>query len=162
MLVGVEQHVHRAVRDRRVRKPPGDMGENGDARLGIGGATAQQPTPAHGAAEGWLGPVSDVAGRCGVDAGIEAKQRTRRRARDLDQHGHLLALAVVQQARREMVVLEPGVHEAEHRLRRIDTAAGRRRHQARRQLNDAVDRSRVHIDPAVRFSSPPSPPKRRR
>ena len=34
---------------------------------------------------------------------------------------------------------EPGMNQAEHRLRRIDSAAGRRRHQARRQLHDAVE-----------------------
>ena len=144
MLVGVEQHVHRTARNRRLGQVSRDMGQDGDARFGIGGAATQQPPAAHGAAEGRLGPLIEVARRGGVDAGIEAKHGTGRGTRDLDQHGDVLAFAVTQQTRLQMIVCEPGMDDAKHRLRRIDAAARRRRHQPRRQLHDAVDRRRAH------------------
>ena len=105
MLVGIEQHMHRAARDLRFGEVPRDMGEDGDARFGIGGAAAQKPPPAHGAAERRLGPLIEVARRGGVDAGVEAEHGAGRRSRDLDQDGDLLALAVLQQARLQAVFL---------------------------------------------------------
>ncbi len=71
----------------------------------------------HGAAERRFGPLTRIAGRRGIDAGIEAQHGAGRCPRDLDQNGHVLALAVAQQARLEMVVLEPGMHDAQHGLR---------------------------------------------
>ena len=139
MLVGVEQHVHRAARDLRFGQLPRDMRQDGDARFRIGGAAAQEPSPAHGAGERRLGPLIEVARRGGVDAGVEAEHGAGRPSRDLDQDGYVLARAVLQQARLQLVFAEPGMNQAEHVLRRIDSAAGRRRHQARRQLHDAVE-----------------------
>ena len=139
MLVGIEQHMHRAARDLRFGEMPRDVGQDGDARFGIGGAAAQQPPPVHGATERRLAPLVEIARRRGVDAGVEAEHRAGRRSCDLDQDGHVLARAVLQQARLQAVFREPGMNEPEHRLRRIDAAAGWRRHQARRQLHDAVD-----------------------
>ena len=144
MLVGVEQHVQRAARDLGSGQVSRDMGQDGDARFGIGGAATQQPSTTHGAAKGRLGPLIEVARRGGVDTGIEAKDGTGRRTGDHDQHGDVLAFAATQQARLQMIVCEPGMDDADHSLRRIDAAARRRRHQPRRQLHDAVDRRRAH------------------
>ena len=144
MLVGVEQHVHRTAQNRRLGQVSRDVGQDSDARFGIGRAATQQPPAAHGAAERRLGPLIKVARRGGIDAGIEAKHGTGRGTRDLDQHGDVLAFAVTQQTRLQMIVCEPGMDDAKHRLRRIDAAARRRRHQPRRQLHDAVDRRRAH------------------
>ena len=96
---------------------PRDMRQDGDARFGIGGATAQQPSALHGAAERRFRPLTKIAGGRGIDAGIEAQHGAGRRPRDLDQDGHVLALAVAQQARPQMAVLEPRMHDAQHRLR---------------------------------------------
>ena len=114
------------------------MGEDGDARLGIGGAAAEQPAIAHRAGEGRRAPLAGIAGRRGIDAGVEAEHGAGRGAGDLDQHRHRLARRIVEQARCEAVLGEPRLHQRQHRLRRIDAGAGRRRHQPRRQLDDAV------------------------
>ena len=63
------------------------------------------------------------------------------RAGDLDQHGDGSAFTIVQETRREAVVLEPRLRDPEHRFGRIDAGTGRRCHQPRSQGDDAVERS---------------------
>ena len=93
------------------------MSEDGDARFGIGGAAAEQPSSVHGATERQLGPLSKVARRRGIDAGIEAKHGAGRSAWDLDQDGDFRARGVTQETRLQPIFREPGMDNAEHRLR---------------------------------------------
>ena len=134
------------------------MRQDGDSRLRIGGAAPEQATALHRAGERRRGPLLWISRRRAIDAGVEAQHRARVPAIDLDQHGDRSTLSVAEQARPRAVLGQPRARDLQHRVGCIDAGTGRRRHQARRQLDDALDRRCVHGE---RFSSAPSPLKRR-
>ena len=100
-----------------------DMAQDGHARLGIGGAAAQQAAVARDTREGWVLPLRHITRRRGIDAGVETEQRTGCGTGDLNEHGNRLAGAVAQQARLQPIFLQPGMRDVQNAIWPVNAAA---------------------------------------
>src|SRR5471030_3123671 len=140
MLVGIEQKIDAAALDRAaLHKVAHDMGENRHAHLRVGGAAAPQAAVRDKTRSGRTRPQRFVAERRGVDAGVEAKDRTGRCRPDTTVESHDLAALVLQEFRLEPLPRQPLMRVPQHRLGRIDAGARRQPNQVGRQGDDTVD-----------------------
>ena len=132
LLLALDEHLHRA-RQRALSEQRADRGRvHHDARLVVGGATAEQPAPADRRFEGRRGPRFRIGGRLHVVMGVQQQRRRSDGTGELTEDGGVTTFEL-----EEAGVVEPGV--AQDVGRRLGAVAN-----VRRVVSGIPDRRDAH------------------